>query len=228
MSTAAPSDRPARRPGEPNAAARLGVQAGGIQGRVVLPGAAAPDPVKVTVDEPICGRTLPNPSLVLGESSGVRDVVVRLTGTKGPATAAPSVTNRRCTFVPHVQIAPPGSTLTIASEDQTLHTTHAYGRNERSLFNVAIPMPGIVVKQTLQDPGPVIRLACDTHPWMRGWVIVTGEMAAVSDGNGRFALENVPAGTYDLQVWHEQLKAPAQKVTVSAGQTAQVEITMGR
>jgi hypothetical protein len=212
----------------PQPAPDPGAQAGSVQGRVVFPGASAPDPIKVTVDEPICGRTLPDPSLALGDAGGVRDVVVRLGGTRASSAAPPSVTNRKCAFVPHVQLAPPGSTLTVTSEDQTLHTTHAYGRNERSLFNVAIPVPGMVLQQPLQDQGPVIRLACDTHPWMRGWIVLTGEMAAVTDASGGFTLEGVPAGSYDLLVWHEALKAPAQKVTVAAGQTAKVEITMSR
>ena len=64
-------------------------------------------------------------------------------------------------------------------------------------------------------------------PWMRGWIIVTDEMAAITGGDGKFAMTNVPAGTYELRIWHEQLNAAPQKVTVSAGQSVSVSFALG-
>jgi hypothetical protein len=209
------------------APAATGAQAAGaIRGVARLSPPWAPDPITVTVDEAVCGRTLPDPSLAIGSSGGVRDVVVRVPGTTAGPMAAPAVVNRQCRFAPHVQLAPPKSVLRVTSEDKTLHTTHAYGRNDRSLFNVALlPVPGMAISRPLEDTG-VIRLACDTHPWMRGFVVVTSELAAVSGEDGGFAIDGVPPGTYTLDVWHDRLKAPAQKVTVTAGATSTVEIVL--
>jgi hypothetical protein len=61
---------------------------------------------------------------------------------------------------------------------------------------------------------------------MRGWVIVTDDMAAVSGGDGRFTLTDVPPGTYELRIWHESLQPAAQQVTVTAGQTAAVTVEL--
>ena len=52
-------------------------------------------------------------------------------------------------------------------------------------------------------------------------MVVTSEAAAVSGADGRFTIDNVPPGTYELRVWHEALKGAPQKVTVGAG-TAEV------
>lgn len=185
--------------------------------------ASPPDapPIKVSIDEAICGRTQADPTLVVAASGGIAHAVVTLAGTKAAPRAAPAVANRLCRFAPHVQIASPNATLTITSDDQTLHTTHAYADDNRSLFNVAIPIPGIVVKRPLER-ARTVRLQCDTHPWMRGYIVATPELAAVTGEDGRFAIDGVPPGTYDVRVWHERLKGGAQKVTVAAGASAEV------
>jgi hypothetical protein len=61
---------------------------------------------------------------------------------------------------------------------------------------------------------------------MRGWVIVTDEAAAISGADGRFAIENVPPGTYELRVWTKSLKAAPQKITVVAGKPTSVTFTL--
>jgi hypothetical protein len=63
---------------------------------------------------------------------------------------------------------------------------------------------------------------------MRGFIVVTDEMGAVSGADGRFILTGVPPGTYELKVWHEMLKAMPMKVTVAAGGTAEVNLTLNR
>ena len=56
--------------------------------------------------------------------------------------------------------------------------------------------------------------------------MVTDEAAAVSGGDGRFTIDNIPPGTYDVRVWHETLKGASQKVTVTAGKPAEVSFQL--
>jgi len=200
----------------------LGAIAGTVTIATAVPAAGE---VAVTVDEAICGRVQPDPSLTIGAQGGVAFAVVTVGGTRAAVRAAPFVANRQCRFVPHVQIASPGAALTITSDDQTLHTTHAYAEDERTLFNVAIPLPGIAITRPLER-ARTVRLACDTHPWMRGFLVVTPELAAVTDENGRFVIDRVPSGTYAVRVWHERLKGTTEKVTVAPGATAEVALTL--
>jgi hypothetical protein len=71
-----------------------------------------------------------------------------------------------------------------------------------------------------------MRIKCDSHAWMLGWLYVTDYLAAVSGPDGRVRLDAVPAGTYELTIWHERLKGSPQKVTVSTGSTAEVTLTL--
>jgi carboxypeptidase family protein len=201
-----------------------GQTAGTIRGTITSAQASTPEPVAVKQDEAVCGKTQPDPSLVIGPGGAVANVVVLVAGTKGAAGDA-SVVNKQCRFVPHVQVAAPGKPLRIGSEDSVLHTTHAYAEDERSLFNVAIPMAGLTVSRPVEK-SKIVRLQCDTHPWMRGYVLITDERAAVTGADGRFQIDGVPPGTYELRVWHEKLKGPPQSVTVAAGATAEVRFTV--
>lgn len=55
-----------------------------------------------------------------------------------------------------------------------------------------------------KTPG-IYSTACDAgHPWMSAYVVVAEHpYYALSAANGRYALENVPPGTYRIKMWHE-------------------------
>ena len=53
------------------------------------------------------------------------------------------------------------------------------------------------------------------------------ELAAISGADGSFKLDNVPAGSYDIRVWHEALKAAVPtRVVVKDGETVTLNVTM--
>jgi hypothetical protein len=196
-------------------------QTGSITG-VVTATAKALAPVRVTIDQKVCGNELPDQAIVMDPQGHLAFAVVTLAGVKAKAGAAETmVTNEKCAFGPRVQVARPNANVRTTSKDPILHTTNASTENGRTLFNVALPIPGINIVKPV-GPAGVVRLSCNTHPWMRGWVVVTDELAAVSSADGRFTLSDVPPGTYELRIWHEALKGAPQKVTVVAGKPVEV------
>jgi len=198
--------------------------AGSISGTITT-SAKGLAPVRVTIDQKTCGPELPDHAIVVDGQGHLANAVVILTGFKRAAAPDTAVVNEKCHFAPRVQIARPNSSVRTTSKDPILHTTNAQLENGRTIFNVALPIAGLNVSKPIGGAG-MVRLSCNTHPWMRGWLVVTDEAAAITGGDGRFSLENIPPGTYELRVWHESLKAAPQKVTVVAGKPTPLSVQM--
>jgi len=189
-----------------------------------VPGAR---PVRVTIDQRVCGNEVQDETVVADGAGHLANAVVTLVGVKarGGNAAASGVMNEKCRFSPHVQIVRPSAVLTTSSSDPILHTTNAQNEAGKSFFNVAVPVPGIRINKPVGGAG-IVRLSCNTHPWMKGWVVVTDEVAVVTGADGTFSLPDVPAGKYELRVWHESLKGAPQTVVVSAGTPAKVSFDL--
>lgn len=192
----------------------LSAQTGSISGTITTT-AKGLAPVRVTIDQKVCGNELPDQAIVVDAQGRLANAVVVLTGVKRLATEA-TITNDKCGFAPRVQIVRPNANVKTTSKDPILHTTNAQTESGRTLFNVALPIVGLTVSKPIGAAGTV-RLVCNTHPWMRGWLIVTDEAAAISGADGRFSLDNIPPGSYELRLWHESLKSAPQQITVTAG-----------
>lgn len=202
----------------------LSAQAGSVTGTITTT-AKGLAPVRVTIDQKVCGSELPDHAIVVDAQGRLANAVVVLTGVKRAAAAESTVTNDKCAFAPRVQIVRPSATVKTTSKDPILHTTNAQLENGRTLFNVALPVAGLTITKAISGAGNV-RLSCNTHPWMRGWLMVTDEAAAITGADGRFVIDNVPPGTYELRIWHETLKSAPQKITVTAGKPADISIQM--
>ena len=203
-------------------------QAGGtISGRITLDGTVEPRMLEVTADQAICGNEVEDRAVVVDGSGGLANAVVIVTGAPwGDATPVdPEINNSGCYFVPRVQVVPTRTVVTVRSEDDTLHTTHAYDDRQRTLFNIAIPIPGMEVERPLRRPGPV-RIECDSHGWMRGWVYVTDDLGTVTGPDGSYELSGIPPGDYTLTVWHERAAGMTRAIQVTAGGMAEADFTL--
>ena len=201
---------------------------GTIRGVATMADPPPPATLAVTADQAVCGDSVPDETIVADAAGHVANAVVRLTGVPWPAEApAPHIDNAGCRFVPRVQIAPTRSQVLVTSQDDTLHSTHTYDDRNRTGFNIAMPFPGLEINRPLRRPG-VVRVECDSHGWMRGWIVVSNDRGAVSGGDGVFVLEGVQAGTHELTIWHERLGAAPRTVTVRGGETTEVAIVLVR
>ena len=185
--------------------------------------AAAP-PLRATIDPEVCG-SVPDESVVVDAAGHVANAVVTVAGVRAPAPAEVVLTNERCRFAPRVSVLRPNGTIKMTSRDPVLHTVHAAPDGGRALFNVSLPVPNLTLSKPVDRPG-VVRLTCSTHTWMRGFLHVTEDMAAVSGADGTFRLTGVPAGRQTLRIWHETLGARDVTVDVAAGQTATITIEL--
>jgi len=132
-----------------------------------------------------------------------------------------------CEYHPHVLAFTTGSTVEIQNPDGILHNIHSYSK-VNSPFNMAQPK----FKKTLTvkiDKAEAISVKCDVHGWMSGWLFASeNPYFGVTDKAGSFKLTDVPAGTYNLEVWHETLGKQSQKVTVKPKEDAKVTVEMAK
>jgi uncharacterized protein (DUF2141 family) len=62
----------------------------------------------------------------------------------------------------------------------------------------------------------MLALQCNQHPWMRAYVnVMTHPYFAVSDGDGKFEIKDLPPGEYTLAAVHEKFGEKVIKVKVA-------------
>ena len=203
---------------------------GRIVGTVRVTGDVTPlPPQPVFKEKDFCGETVPDERLVVDPAGHLGNAAVHLVGIQAgkpvPRADPVRLVNRKCAFVPHVVAASVGQTLEIQNEDPFLHDAHAI-LGPDTLFNLAIPKGG-TVHQVLATPGTA-HVNCNVrHTWMHAYLFVTEDpYHAVTDGGGRFVIDDVPPGTYTIAVWHEILGNRERQVTVAPGETATADFTL--
>src|SRR5712692_11698138 len=202
-----------------------GAQGGGtIEVDVKYNGAPVIEKLKINKDTEKCGTEAVIEKVVVGGNKGLAYAVVSVPGAKGSGKAVKATIDQHgCKFVPHVLAMNPGD-LELKNSDDILHNIHTYSTANPSI-NKAQPKFKKIMTEKLEKP-EYVKLTCDVHSWMLGWVAVTPGPAAVTDSNGVAKIENVPAGKQTVEVWHETLGKQTKDVEVKAGQTTKVSFEM--
>jgi plastocyanin len=214
------------------AAAATSVSAATLKGNVRYAGARVEKKTfPVTIDQYLCGKEKEAGDLVLSSANGIRNVVVSLHGvpadSKAPTPIAPpKMDQKQCVFVPRVVIVPVGGTVEFLNSDRLLHNVRGGGK-ENPPFNRAQPHARTIAIG-FKSP-EVLRVDCDLHSWMRGWIVVAEHpFYAVTNEEGEFVFENIPPGKYKLQAWQEVLGRANQEVTVAGEGTQTITVRMER
>ena len=212
-----------------------GAVAGGgtIEGKVVFSGAVPTRKIIPNKDVEVCGQPREEPLVRVGPDQSVENAVLYLVevakGKPWPAPGkTPEIDNLKCRFVPEVQVIRAGG-LEVVNSDPMLHNTHGY-YGKRTAFNMALPNQGQRIPAELSRPGTV-RIDCDAHGWMEGWVyVVDNPYYAVTGADGKFSIADVPPGTYKLVAIQSFTGPTEQTVTVEAGKPTNltIELKKGR
>ena len=201
-----------------------GAQGGGtIEADVKYNGAAQVEKLKVNKDTEKCGTEAVIEKVVVGGNKGLANAVVSVPGAKGASKAKAVLDQHGCKFVPHVVVMQPGE-LEIKNSDDILHNLHTYSTANPSI-NKAQPKFKKTMTEKLEKP-EFVKITCDVHSWMLGWVAVVPGLAGVTDKDGVTRIENVPAGKQKIEVWHETLGKQEKEVEVKAGQVTKVSFEM--
>ena len=202
---------------------------GTISGSVKFKGnAPAPKKLDVSKDKEVCGKSPKTDQSLIVKGGNLVNAVVMITDIKkGKKVDKKEVTldQKGCEYQPHVLAFPAGSTVKILNPDGILHNVHSYSK-VNSPFNVAQPKFKKTLEQKIDKP-ETIQVKCDVHAWMEGWLVAApSPYFAVTDDSGNFKMTDVPAGTYNVEVWHEKLGKSSQKVTVKGKDDAKVNFEL--
>jgi hypothetical protein len=203
---------------------------GSIEGIVEFVGATVPtDPMlTLTSETKYCGDSLPAKKYLIKDRR-IENVVVSLVGIKAgkpvPGEAV-TVTNHNCEFMPHVAIGFKGRKIVMKTDDPVLHTfdVHAFVSG-KELFHVGLHEKGTSVTKKIPKAG-LVELSCYVHPWQHAYVSVFDHpYAAITDEKGRFAIRDIPPGTYAVEAWHEALGTKRiADVKVESGKTSTIKL----
>ena len=189
---------------------------------------------KLTVtgkDKPCHVKPIENEALVVSDDAKVRWVVAYIKKIDhGKPFAAdandPVILDQQgCQFTPHIALVQKGQTLRVLNSDGVLHNVHLYAKKNEP-FNRSMPGDMKQLDVTF-DYSERIHVGCDIHRWMSSWIVVAKHpYYAVTGKDGAFRLEDVPAGNYTMEIWHETLGKKKAEVTVTPGAEASVEFVL--
>lgn len=203
--------------------------AGGVKGVINYSGPDGDTPIAMNAD-PNCAALHTTPvdtGKFLMKDGKLGNVFVYVkTGLEGKSFPAPTekkvLDQQGCQYHPHVMGIQVGQPLSIKNSDSTLHNVHAMPKSNTE-FNTAQPVQNMEYDKTFDKAEVMLPLKCDVHPWMNAYLgVVDHPYYAVSGEDGSFSIDKLPAGTYTLEAWHEELGTATQQVTVAANQTADV------
>ncbi|MGI9517396.1 MAG: hypothetical protein ACR2NP_10135 [Pirellulaceae bacterium] len=194
---------------------------GHLTGRIIVDG-AIPEPADLTVgtdDRAWCvntGETFKDRSLIVSSEGGLEHAYVMMyfaRSDRNRPDVHPSyeeskeqtvvLNNENCRFEPRAVFLRTGQTIEFKNSDAIGHNCHVVTfANEENCSLGAGQSVELELDSTDRVPGIV---KCDIHPWMESLILVRDEpYAAITDAEGNFRIENIPAGEWSFQFWHKR------------------------
>lgn len=129
-------------------------------------------------------------------------------------------------FVPYLTIVQKGTAVDFPNRDTLKH--HVYSFSPAKTFELKL-YSGKPAAPVVFDKAGEVALGCNIHDWMEAHVLaVDTPWFGKTGADGVARIERVPAGAYQLRLWHPRQKTAVapQRVEVSAAAPKPIALTL--
>jgi len=128
------------------------------------------------------------------------------------------------TFVPHVLAIMTGTSVDFPNSDPFYHNVFSLSKAGR--FDLGRYAAGRSKSVRFDKPG-IVRVFCDIHSHMNAYILVFSHpFFALTNADGRYGIDRVPAGTYNVIAWNEGTASEPQSVMVPDGGIAELDFQL--
>jgi plastocyanin len=127
-------------------------------------------------------------------------------------------------FVPHVLAITTGTIVDFPNSDRIYHNVFSLSKTRQ--FDLGRYAVGHS-KPVRFDRAGVVRVFCDIHSHMNAFILVFSHpFYSLTDNDGRYRIDNVPPGTYNVIAWNEGVSSEARPVIVPDGGVGELDFTL--
>jgi plastocyanin len=208
-----------------------GLWSGEIRGRVIVKHTTA-NPPSIMSRDLIRRYNARQPSHTNGMSHSAPEVmaVVYLNGAPDSSRATPRspvvMDQQHKQFIPHVLPIQVGAAVRFLNSEEDYHNVFSLSRAKK--FNIGRHPKGHFRDVVFNKPG-LVSVYCDIHTHMNAFILVLSTRHFTNtDAEGNFRFDGIPAGTYEIRVWHPPRRKPekAQKIVVQENEVTEVELVL--
>ena len=166
--------------------------------------------------------------IVAVPGAGAAGLAARVTGVDGkptadavviavPETGVPARTGKPTVetvdqigkeFTPYVKVIRIGSSVSFPNKDNVRH--HVYSFSPAKTFELPL-YKGTPAEPVQFDKPGIVRIGCNIHDWMIGYIYVAETPYAGKTGkHGVIELEGLPPGRYHVRAWHPWMENAEQ------------------
>lgn len=194
---------------------------GRIEGRVTItvpiataPPSAAYGARRVEKAAPRTGSELSNVIVFIQDAPRVSPL---------PVTRA-RILQENETFSPRVVAITRGSTVDFPNGDPFFHDVFSLSRS--GTFDLGSYPRGQTKSHQFRQTG-LVKVYCHIHSHMSASIMVFDHpFFTIPKPDGRFTIDDVPAGTYKVSAWHERIGEHSRSVTIEAGRASDIQFTL--